>query len=204
MLPSKHGWQSGPGSLPGRSPRPAPAGRCGSPAVSSGEGCGSAHQESWGSRAVPPNRSLWSAACLRGGFATIGRMATDEGTVLLAEFSALRAEMGQRTSFQQALMGVNLTAIGTIAGLVVSSRAPTDLLLVIPVVSSTLGFALARSSPEHRSNCFVCEGRAMAVDSVVGVLRQPASTASIVVADFLGRHPVDVPCGRCGCSRPFR
>ena len=59
--------------------------------------------------------------------------------VRLAEFASLRAEVAQRATFQQALIALNLTAVGTIAGFVLSDRAPRALLLVIPLFAPTLG-----------------------------------------------------------------
>lgn len=59
--------------------------------------------------------------------------------VRLAEFASLRQETNQRSSFQHALMALNLTVVGTIFGLVLDSHAERELLLVIPVVSPTLG-----------------------------------------------------------------
>jgi hypothetical protein len=64
--------------------------------------------------------------------------ATDQD-VRLAEYAALRAEIAQRSSFQQALIALNLTALATIAGLVVSNHAAKGLLLFVPVISSTFG-----------------------------------------------------------------
>jgi hypothetical protein len=60
----------------------------------------------------------------------------------------LRQETSQRSSFQQALVALNLTAVGTIVGFVVTSRAPTELLLVIPIVSPTFGLLWL----DHHSN----------------------------------------------------
>jgi hypothetical protein len=57
----------------------------------------------------------------------------------LAQYEALRDEMLRRASFQQALMALELTAVGTVVGFVLGKRSPTELLLVVPFISSTLG-----------------------------------------------------------------
>jgi len=59
--------------------------------------------------------------------------------VMLAEFSALRAEILQRTQQQQALVALDLTVVGTIAGFVISGRADPELLLVAAVISAMMG-----------------------------------------------------------------
>ena len=59
--------------------------------------------------------------------------------VRLAEFSALREEIQNRSGLQQALVGLNLTAIATLGGLVLSNRASIQVLLVLPILSLTLG-----------------------------------------------------------------
>jgi hypothetical protein len=61
-----------------------------------------------------------------------------------AEYVALRAEIAQRLSSQQALVALNITAIATIVGFVLAehtgSKQPSEsLLLLVPVVSSVLG-----------------------------------------------------------------
>jgi hypothetical protein len=57
----------------------------------------------------------------------------------LAEFVALRGEIAQRSGFQQALIVLNLATVGSIVGVVVSHTQLKVLLLVVPVVSPTLG-----------------------------------------------------------------
>jgi hypothetical protein len=61
-------------------------------------------------------------------------------TERLAEYSARCSEIAQRSTYQQALVALNLTTTGTIIGFVVGkSDAPRTLLLIVPIVSSTLG-----------------------------------------------------------------
>jgi RsiW-degrading membrane proteinase PrsW (M82 family) len=61
--------------------------------------------------------------------------ANDE--IRLAEFAQLRAEIGQRTAIQQALIALNLTVCGTVTGFVAADKAPDSLLLSIVYISST-------------------------------------------------------------------
>lgn len=64
-------------------------------------------------------------------------LATDD--VRLAEFSALRSEIGQRTGIQQALIALNLTVAGTVGGIVASGQGHGRLFLVVMFVSATFG-----------------------------------------------------------------
>lgn len=59
--------------------------------------------------------------------------------IRLAEFDALRRESDRRSTSQQALIAINLTAIAAVVGLVASGRAQENVLLVLPIVSSVLG-----------------------------------------------------------------
>jgi hypothetical protein len=63
----------------------------------------------------------------------------DTQEVRLAEYAALRAEIAQRLSSQQALVALNLTAVATIVGFVLVKHSSKSLLLLVPVVSSVLG-----------------------------------------------------------------
>lgn len=47
--------------------------------------------------------------------------------------------MQRRSTTQQALLGLNLTAVGFVAGLVLSGEADNELLLVLPIISAVLG-----------------------------------------------------------------
>lgn len=57
----------------------------------------------------------------------------------LAEFASLRAEIGQRTATQQALIALNLTIAGTVSGIVAAGHGTPRLLLVVVFASSTFG-----------------------------------------------------------------
>jgi hypothetical protein len=63
----------------------------------------------------------------------------EDQEVRLAEYAALRAELAQRLSSQQALVALNLTAVATIVGFVLVKHSSKSLLLLVPVVSSVLG-----------------------------------------------------------------
>lgn len=57
----------------------------------------------------------------------------------LAEFAALRAEIAQRSSTQQALIALNLTAVATVLGFALTKQSSRGLLLLVPVISPSLG-----------------------------------------------------------------
>lgn len=59
--------------------------------------------------------------------------------VVLAEFSALRQEIQDRSGAANTLLNLNITATGTVAGLVLSQRVNPVLLLLLPFLSSALG-----------------------------------------------------------------
>jgi hypothetical protein len=60
--------------------------------------------------------------------------------VRLAEYAALREEIQSRSGLQQTLIGVNITAIGALGGVVLSTETPPSALLLLPPICSTLGF----------------------------------------------------------------
>lgn len=57
----------------------------------------------------------------------------------LAEFGALRAEIGARSGVQHQLMALNITALAAIGGFVISDKADPLLLLMLPLVACSLG-----------------------------------------------------------------
>lgn len=59
--------------------------------------------------------------------------------VALAEFSALRAEISKRSEAQNSLLSLNITALGTVGGFVLSQKADIKLLLLLPILSPVLG-----------------------------------------------------------------
>jgi hypothetical protein len=66
----------------------------------------------------------------------------DKGTrveALIAQFTALRAEIEYRTQAQANLVQLNITAIGALGGFGLSQYADERVLLLIPVVSTMLG-----------------------------------------------------------------
>jgi hypothetical protein len=62
-----------------------------------------------------------------------------DNEVRLAEFSALREEIQRRSTAQQAILALNVTAIGSIAGLALTEDGAGAVLSVLPLVSSILG-----------------------------------------------------------------
>lgn len=73
---------------------------------------------------------------------------SDDGTadfvnVSVAEFNALRKEIGDRSSAQNTLVNLNLTAVAAVVGLVATHRAGDSLLLLTTVISSALGLLFA-------------------------------------------------------------
>lgn len=59
--------------------------------------------------------------------------------VALAEFRALRDEIGARASSSHTLININAVASGVAAGLVVNNPGRVELLLVLPILSPVLG-----------------------------------------------------------------
>ncbi len=59
--------------------------------------------------------------------------------VALAEFKALRDEIGSRASSSHTLININAAASGVIGGLVVGNPGRVELLLLLPVLSPVLG-----------------------------------------------------------------
>ena len=62
-----------------------------------------------------------------------------EQDVRLAEYASLRAEIAQRSSFQQALLALHVSSVAAIVGVVITKGAPHTLLLLVPVISAVLG-----------------------------------------------------------------
>jgi len=59
--------------------------------------------------------------------------------ILLAEFNALRAEIGARSAAQATMMQLAVTAFGALAGLTFTQYGDHRLLLLIPIISTILG-----------------------------------------------------------------
>jgi hypothetical protein len=62
-----------------------------------------------------------------------------DGDATLKQFEILWAEIARRSNAQQALFGGAVTVTGTVAGLVVTGKASTVLLVVLAVVTPVLG-----------------------------------------------------------------
>ncbi len=59
--------------------------------------------------------------------------------VVLSEFTALRKEISDRSNGAWLLMNLNITATATVAGFVLSDKADPLLLLLLPILSPSLG-----------------------------------------------------------------
>ena len=59
--------------------------------------------------------------------------------VALAEFKALRDEIGSRATSSHTLININVVASGVIGGLVVNNPGRVELLLLLPILSPVLG-----------------------------------------------------------------
>jgi hypothetical protein len=57
----------------------------------------------------------------------------------LSEFSALRNEIGSRSSAQHVLINVSITAIGAVVGFALAKEGSPLLLLLLPILSPSLG-----------------------------------------------------------------
>jgi hypothetical protein len=62
-----------------------------------------------------------------------------DAEVRLTEFQSLRQEIRQRTSVQQALIGLNLTVAASISGLIAAGNGREELFLVLVFTSCTFG-----------------------------------------------------------------
>jgi hypothetical protein len=65
---------------------------------------------------------------------------------VLAEYNALRTEITSTIGSQQTLVGLNITAAATVAGLVVAEKADPKLFLVAAALSSVLGLVYVASA----------------------------------------------------------
>ena len=67
------------------------------------------------------------------------RRPDDVTQILLAEYAALRAETERRTTIQWNVVALQLAAAGAITSLAITSVANVALLLIVPLMSYTLG-----------------------------------------------------------------
>jgi hypothetical protein len=71
-------------------------------------------------------------------------MAADEDPeslqrMALSEFSALRNEIGSRSTAQHTLINLSITAIGAVVGFALAQKGELSLLLLLPILSPSLG-----------------------------------------------------------------
>jgi hypothetical protein len=57
----------------------------------------------------------------------------------LSEFSALRSEIGSRSTAQHTLINLSITAIGAVVGFALAQKGDLWLLLLLPILSPSLG-----------------------------------------------------------------
>ncbi len=57
----------------------------------------------------------------------------------LQEYSAMRTEIYNRSNAQDTLINLNVTALGLVTGLVLTGRGGVQLLLLIPLISASMG-----------------------------------------------------------------
>lgn len=93
-----------------------------------------------------PESGTGSTGCLSGSAAasdvsgqTISDAQKQMAAALLTQFTALRAEIQNRSTAQASMVTLNITAIGLIAGFFFAQHADARVLFVIPVLSSILG-----------------------------------------------------------------
>ncbi|MER7418004.1 hypothetical protein ABT346_14675 [Micromonospora peucetia] len=60
----------------------------------------------------------------------------------LADAAAIRATIERKANHNQALVGVNLTAVAAVAGFVLSEKADIRMFLLLPVLSTALGLSV--------------------------------------------------------------
>jgi hypothetical protein len=68
-----------------------------------------------------------------------GPKKTPRFEVALAEFSALRQEIGSRSTAQHTLLTIQLSTSGTVLGVVLGQVSEPQMLLVIPILSFAFG-----------------------------------------------------------------
>jgi small-conductance mechanosensitive channel len=66
--------------------------------------------------------------------------------VALAEFAAVRALINLRFQMQVAILGSGLTALGVLVGLVIDDKADRQLLLLVPVLGSSVSVLYAEQN----------------------------------------------------------
>ncbi|GGM67670.1 hypothetical protein GCM10011608_61110 [Micromonospora sonchi] len=68
----------------------------------------------------------------------------------LAEAAAIRSTIERKANYNQNLVGLNLTAVAAVAGIVLSEKADVRLLLLLPVLSAALGLSVAAQYRDGR------------------------------------------------------
>lgn len=71
--------------------------------------------------------------------------------MVVAELGVLRAEMAQKRTAQVAILGLNLTATTTTLGLVISQKIDIRVLILLPILTSSLGILTLVQSMDIRT-----------------------------------------------------
>ena len=116
--------------------------------------------------------------------------------VMLAEYSAMRSEVDQRTSVQWNVIAPQITSTGVIASLAISRVADIVLLLVIPLLSYMLGTRYILN--DYHINLISRYIRVAVGSSRTEIFFYASSAGSADVAaqvarEVLARHDVSVP-----------
>jgi hypothetical protein len=93
----------------------------------------------------------------------------------LEQFSALRAEILQRSGAQSSLVQLNLTAIAVVLGALLGDVTPrSDILLLVPILSPALGlFWLDHARAIDRLGAFISSGLPAGLSDWESSIRQP-------------------------------
>lgn len=78
--------------------------------------------------------------------------------LLVAEYTAIRAVMAQKSAASHALVGAYLTVVAVILGFVVANRADPRLLLAVPVLAAISGITILRRRRDREAaNSYIRE-----------------------------------------------
>ena len=104
-------------------------------------------------------------------------------TAILAEFSALRAEIAARSSAQHTLLNLNLTASGVVLGTALAQRANLAVLLVVPIIGCCFGLLFI----DH----------AAVIEKLGRVIPAPRTANLVAVVVMAAGHPAAGRSGLC-------
>ncbi|KAB1912110.1 hypothetical protein [Micromonospora sp. AMSO31t] len=82
---------------------------------------------------------------------TAAARADNRTNLLVAEYTAIRAVMAQKSAASHALVGAYLTVVAVILGFVVANRADPRLLLAVPVLAAISGITILRRRQDREA-----------------------------------------------------